>query len=158
MSNAGPAPPNPGAPKARPNVQRPNAFLRRPGLIVTTLALGTAAYLYMNKPPTPHDEPFVTARTTGVKNIEKAYTNAGATPTHTKAYGGTTQGDKDSVHIRDPGTDTSGSAVLSGGSGQGRDGSSPHKKEGYGDDQRSGTRPKAEQILNQTMYDTPKGK
>lgn len=157
MSN-GPAPPNPGTPKARPNVQRPNAFLRRPGLIVTSLAIGTAAYLYMNNTPAPRDEPFITGRTSGVKNIEKAYTNAGATPTHTKAYGGTTQGDKDSVHIRDPGTDTSGSAVLSGGSGVGRDGSSPYNREGHGDDQRPGSRTKAEQMFNQTMYGTPKGK
>ena len=31
-------------------------------------------------------------RTPGVKNIENAYSNAGATTTHTPAYGGTRMG------------------------------------------------------------------
>ncbi|KAK5076283.1 hypothetical protein LTR64_006239 [Lithohypha guttulata] len=156
--SAGPAPPNPNAPKKNPRVKQPNAFLRRPGLIVSGVAVFGALALYLNKPPSPRSEPFVSARTQGVQNIEKAYTNAGATGTHTKAYGGTTQGDKESVFLRDPPKDSKGSAVVSGGSGMNKNETAPYSRPGYGDDQRSGSKPKAEEIINSDAYGSKGGK
>lgn len=145
--SAGPAPPNPNAPKKVPN---PTPALQRfrPSYIATAVALlGTAAF-YFYKPATPRDEPAMTLSTPGIKNIEKAYTNAGATPTHTKAYGGTTQGDNSSVHTREGGAT----------GGDGADGSSPYKKPGVGDDQRPDNQTKGGQIFDQTMYGSHKCK
>lgn len=143
--SAGPAPPNPHAPKKPPN---PAPFLQRvrPSYVVTAIALLGTAYLYFNKPASPRDNPIMNISTPGMKNIEKAYTNAGATPTHTPAYGGTKQGDG-SVHIREGGANT----------GTGADGASPFKQDGVGDDQRPATQTKGGQIFDQSMTGSHKG-
>lgn len=52
------------------------------------LVVGT--YIYTTSPTTPN--PF---RTPGVKNVERAYRGGGATGTHTPAYGGTVQGQRE---------------------------------------------------------------
>jgi len=84
-------------------------------------------------------------KTPGINNIEKAYTNSGATPTHTKAYGGTTQGDKNSVYIRE-------------GGGTGADKkNSPFDKPGMGDEQRPSPASKPGEIFDQTMTGSHKG-
>jgi len=84
-------------------------------------------------------------RTTGVQNIEKAYTNAGATPTHTKAYGGTQQGDKESVHLKEGGGTGASTKV------------SPFEKPGMGDEQRPQPASKGGEIFDQTMTGSHKG-
>lgn len=64
------------------------------------LAGGTAAtifWAYFSARPAPAPNPF---RTPGVKNIEASYRGAGATGTHTPAYGGTKQGDRSSDTFR----------------------------------------------------------
>jgi len=142
---SGNAPANPGAPKRNPKAPNPSIFAKRGGLIATTAALGITAFLYLNYSPTPRDTPAVSMRTTGVQNIEKAYTNSGATPTHTKAYGGTQQGDKNSVHLKEGGG-TGESTKLS-----------PFEKGGMGDEQRPKPASKAGEIFDQTMLGSHKG-
>jgi len=121
-------------------------FAKYPGRFATSAALGITAYLYFNYAATPRDSPAITLKTPGVSNIEKAYTNAGATPTHTKAYGGTTQGDKKSVYLRE-----------GGGTGESKK-VSPFEKEGMGDEQRPQPATKAGEIFDQTMVGSHKGR
>lgn len=144
--SAGPAPPNPGTPKRNPNAPNPSMFAKYPGRFATGAALGVTAFLYFNYAATPRDSPAMSMKTPGVGNIEKAYTNAGATPTHTKAYGGTQQGDNSSVHIRD-----------GGGTGESTK-QSPFEKEGMGDEQRPAPATKGGEIFDQTMLGSHKGK
>lgn len=145
--SAGPAPPNPNTPKKSPYT-KPVLQRFRPSYIATAVALLGTAYFYYSKPATPRDEPAIKLTTPGITNIEKAYTNAGATPTHTKAYGGTTQGDKESVYTREGGA----------AGGTGADGSSPFSKPGRGDDQRPANQTKGGQIFDQTVAGSYKGK
>lgn len=107
-------------------------------------AVGT--YLYLAKPPAPRDESPVTFKTQGVSNIEKAYTNAGATPTHTKAYGGTPLGNKDDVALKEGGGTGTPSKK------------NPHEKDGHGSDQRpSGHSTLVEEAFQQTNVGSTKG-
>lgn len=143
--SAGNAPPNPGSPKTNPHRPNPSMFARYPGRFATGAVLAVAAYFYIARPPAPSDEPLVTLRTPGVQNIEGAYSNAGATPTHTKAYGGTEQGKKDAVALREQG-----------GTGGARLGS-PMDKEGMGYDQRAQTQTKVEEAFQATNLGSKKG-
>jgi len=143
---SGPAPPNPGAPKHNPHRPKASIFAKYPGRWATGVALAGAAYLYIANSPTPTTEPIVNFRTPGVQNIERAYSNGGATPTHTKAYGGTKQGNRDEVALRE-----------GGGTGASKSGS-PIAKPGMGDDQRPSDKTKTEEALNATMYGSGKGK
>lgn len=145
--SAGPAPPNPGTPRKGAQAPQPSFLARRPGIIATGLALTVTAYLYLSRPPSPRDGPAISLRTTGVQNIEKAYTNAGATPTHTKAYGGTGVGDKDAVDLKEGGA-----------TGGPKHSVSPFDRDHIGDDQKSQTPTKAGEIFDQTMLGSPKGK
>lgn len=120
-------------------------FAKYPGRFATAAALGIGAYLYLNYAATPRDNPAISLKTPGVGNIEKAYTNAGATPTHTKAYGGTHQGDKSSVYIREGGGTGETTKV------------SPFEKEGMGDEQRPRPATKGGEIFDQTMLGSHKG-
>jgi len=146
MSGAGPAPPNPGQPRHNPHRPQTSMFAKYPGRWAAGLALGVTAYLYINKPATPSDEPVMTMRTPGVQNIERAYSNAGATPTHTKAYGGTQQGKRDEVALREGGG-TGGSKL-----------GSPYDRPGIGDEQRPSDRTKPEELFNATNYGSRGGK
>lgn len=143
---SGPAPPNPGAPKINPNVTKSSILGRRAGLIVASTALAGVGYLYLRVPPSPRDQPVGSFRTPGVKNIEKAYTNAGATSTHTKAYGGTRQGDPDGI-LRE-----------GGGSGHPNK-ANPFEQEGLGDDQRpAGRGTKLGEVFDKTNMGSSKGR
>ncbi|ERF77184.1 hypothetical protein EPUS_06464 [Endocarpon pusillum Z07020] len=96
--SASPSPPNPGQPKRTPNAPPPPSVLRRatPGLLAGGAAL-TLAWVYFRASPNPAPNPL---HTPGVSNIEKAYRGAGATGTHTPAYGGTEQGERNSEAFR----------------------------------------------------------
>jgi len=144
--SAGPAPANPGAPRKNSRALNPSMFAKYPGRFATGAALGATAFFYFNYAATPRDNPAMSLATPGVKNIEKAYTNGGATPTHTKAYGGTHQGDKSSVHIREGGA--TGTSTKE----------SPFEKEGMGDEQRPWPATKGGEIFDQTMLGSHKGK
>lgn len=105
--SAGPAPPNPGTPRKAPGsgISTPTALARYgPRILLGGVALGAAYTFFATRAPgppgTPGAKPFSTS---GVKNIESAYTNAGATSTHTKAYGGTQQGDKKDENLKEGG-------------------------------------------------------
>lgn len=113
------------------------------------LTLG-GTYLYLAKPPAPREEFPVTFSTTGVNNIEKAYTNAGATPSHTPAYGGTTMGKKEDVALKEEGSGTGSRA---------KNMQSAHNQEGVGSDQRpaSAAPTKIEEAFNQTNIGSTKG-
>lgn len=145
--SAGPTPPNPSAPKQNPHRPSTSILARYPGRLATAAVLGLGAYLYISRSPAPRDEPLVNLRSPGVQNIEKAYTNAGATPTHTKAYGGTTQGDKSSVYLREQG-----------GTGAPANKGSPFDREGMGDEQRpKSSSTKAGEIFDHTNTGSTKG-
>ena len=144
--SAGFAPPNPGTP--RKGNQPPKApFLhRRGGLAVAGIALSITGYLYFSRPASPRDGPALSLSTPGVKNIEKAYSNAGATPTHTPAYGGTKMGDRDSVALKEGGA-----------TGGPKNSMNPMKQDSVGDDQRPGKPTKAGEVWDQTMLGSHKG-
>lgn len=113
---------------------------------VGLLTLG-GGYLYLSRPASPradHESP-IGFKTAGVAGIENAYSNAGATPTHTPAYGGTKMGDKDSVGLKD-----------SSGTGSPNK-KSPMEKEGMGSDQRPSRSTKIEEAFNQTNTGSTKG-
>lgn len=101
--SAGPSPPNPGTPKTNPHAPNPSIFARHPGRFVAGGLAIIGTYFYLSRPPAPRDDFPISTRTPGVKNIERAYTNAGATGTHTKAYGGTPLGEKDQVDLKEGG-------------------------------------------------------
>ncbi len=91
------SPPNPGQPKRPPNAP-PSSALRRaaPGLLAGGTALTLLwAYFSVRSVSAPN-----LLRTPGVKKIERAYRGAGATGTHTPAYGGTIQGKRDDESFR----------------------------------------------------------
>lgn len=144
---SGPAPSNPGAPKVNSKAPNVSAFAKHPGRFVAGGILAAVTIGYFMYPPAPSDEPVVNFRTTGVQNIEKAYTNAGATPTHTKAYGGTKQGDKESTAMREG----------DGQSGSGHKELNPFTKEGMGDDQKPWITSKAGEAFDQTNLGSKKG-
>lgn len=123
------------------------SFLAKyPGRWATGAVAVGATYLYIARPPAPRDGPAVTMSTTGVQNIEKAYTNSGATPTHTKAYGGTPLGDKEDVALKEGGGTGAPSKT------------SPYENEGVGADQRpTGSTTKVEESFNKTNLGSAKG-
>jgi hypothetical protein len=82
-------------------------------------------------------------KTTAVENVEKAYGRGGATSTHTKAYGGTIQGETNDGPMREGGSTGNPNA---------------YEQEGIGDDQRAHSPSKPERAWNKTMYGSEKGK
>jgi len=111
------------------------------------LAVGgaAAALIYALLParsPKPAGTPSDTFKTPGVKNIERAYTNGGATPTHTKAYGGTIQG----KGIDGPPREISGTNQPAG-----------FNRPGFGSDQRPTQPTKGEELFNEIQYSSAKG-
>ena len=77
------------------NTPSPSTIRRLgPGLAGVAAVLGATYIFYSTRaphmpgPPNPFKTP-------GVGNIEKAYSNGGATKTHTPAYGGTVQGKRE---------------------------------------------------------------
>lgn len=139
---SGPAPPNPGAPQKPLGARSAAAgFGRRFALGGIAVAL-VYSLLPARSPKVP-GSPVDTLKTPGVKNIENAYTNGGATPTHTKAYGGTIQGRKSDASLRE---------------GHGTNKSNGFNEPNIGSDQRSTQPTKAEQIFNEVQYGSAKGK
>lgn len=115
-------------------------LLRRYGarILFGGLSIGIA-YAYFgvgSRAPNP-------LRTPGVQNIERAYRSGGATSTHTKAYGGTVQGQKESDELR-PGGAT------------GKE--SGFQFEGIGTDQKSDQPGKAGQLFNEMKHGVPHSK
>lgn len=119
---------------------------RHGGKFATGGALAVASYLYLSRPTAPGGEPVAAFRTSGVQNIEEAYSKGGATPTHTKAYGGTEQGNKNSIHLREGG----GTGVPSK--------ESPFQREGTGDDQKPGPTTAVGEAFDRTQYGSKSGK
>jgi len=89
----------PDSPK-HPNGPRAANALGRygPRALLGTVALG-GIYFYMSAAPPKPEGTYVPnpMKTPGVRNIEGAYQRGGATSTHTKAYGGTPQGQKTDI-------------------------------------------------------------
>jgi len=144
--SAGPSPPNPGQPRNNPNIPKPSALRRLgPALAAGALAAGLAYTFFSTRAPAPPGTPPPNPlRTPGVKNVEQAYQNAGATATHTKAYGGSVQGQKDSPVLRE-------------GGGTGKEkGFDSH--EGIGDSQRPWPKTKAGEAFDTMNYGQEKGK
>ncbi len=96
--SASPSPPNPAQPRRGAGGPPPPSVLRRatPGLVAGGAALALA-WVYFRTSPNPAPNPFYTP---GTQNIEKAYRGAGATGTHTPAYGGTKMGQRTSETFR----------------------------------------------------------
>lgn len=95
-----------GLPNSPPQAKAPTNLARYgPRLLLGSIAIGvTYAYL-VTRPPKPQGTPSMNPmRTPGVQNIEGAYQSGGATATHTKAYGGTVQGQKDDLRRAATGT------------------------------------------------------
>jgi len=82
-------------------------------------------------------------KTTGMQNIEKAYGKGGATSTHTKAYGGTIQGEANDGPMREGGSTGSPNA---------------YDQDGVGEDQRPGGQLGVEKAWNKAMLGNEKGK
>lgn len=112
-------------------------------LIIGGVALGVLYAVWPKRPPQPGGTPSNAFKTPGVQNIEKAYENAGATATHTKAYGGTIQGNKESGSFREGGST---------GAPKGYD------QEGIGEDQRPNVPTKIGESWNEFKYGSPNGK
>ncbi|OAP55063.1 hypothetical protein AYL99_10763 [Fonsecaea erecta] len=112
-------------------------------MVVGGLAVGAALYFWPQASPGVPGTPVATFKTPSVQNIEKAYANGGATSTHTKAYGGTIQGQKEDAPMRE------GSAT-----------SNPKgfQREGFGNDQRPNEPMLPGKWWNKTMYGSEKGK
>lgn len=98
---SGPSPPNqPGKGPVNPN----NLGRYGPRILLGGLALGLTYTYFVTRAPKPTGTPVPNPlRTPGVQNIEGAYQSGGATSTHTKAYGGTSLGEKDDVPRRGQG-------------------------------------------------------
>ncbi|KAL2418099.1 hypothetical protein ABEF95_000329 [Exophiala dermatitidis] len=144
MSAGGPgdAPPNPGTPKRSGGAPRPSGpFGRR--LILGGLALGLIYAVWPKRAPQPGGTPSNPFKTQGVQNVENAYENAGATATHTKAYGGTVQGKKESGSYRET---------------VGTDKPKGYSQEGIGYDQRPQQPTKVGEVWNEFTYGSSKGK
>lgn len=140
--SAGPSPPNPGTPKKPVGAPSTGSgFGRRFALGGVAIALVYA--LLPARSPKPAGSTVDAMKPPGVKNIERAYTNGGATPTHTKAYGGTVQG---------KGLD----APLREGSGTNQPGG--FDQPDFGSDQRSARPTKGEEVFNEIQYGSAKGK
>ncbi|KAK5045423.1 hypothetical protein LTR84_009287 [Exophiala bonariae] len=140
--SAGPAPPNPGAPK-KP-LGAPSAasgFGRR--FALGGIAVAVVYALLPTRAPKPSGSPAEAIKPPGVKNIERAYTNGGATPTHTPGYGGTVQGKGIDAPRRES-------------SGTGKPGGFDQPNIGY--DQRRDRPTKAEETFNEIQYGSSKGK
>ncbi|OAL34444.1 hypothetical protein AYO20_06287 [Fonsecaea nubica] len=107
------------------------------------VVVGAVLYFWPQTSPAVPGAPVTTFKTTSVQNIEKAYANGGATSTHTKAYGGTVQGQKQDAPMRE------GSAT-----------SNPkgYQQEGIGGDQRPNDPMMPEKLWNKTMHGTEKGR
>jgi len=82
-----------------PHRPSPSMMGKHGSKVVTAAVFGVAAYMFYGfRAPAPGGTPTMNPlRTPGVKNIENAYKSGGATSTHTKAYGGTRQGERDEV-------------------------------------------------------------
>lgn len=140
--SAGPAPPNPGAPK-KP-VGSPSAasgFGRR--FALGGIAVAVVYALLPARSPKPLGSPVDAIKPPGVKNIERAYTNGGATPTHTPAYGGTVQGKGLDGQTREI-------------SGTNRPAGFNHP--GFGSEQHKEQPTKAEEVFNEIQYGSSTGK
>ncbi len=105
--------------------------------------LGVLYYAWPKASPGVPGSPPAGLKTTGIQNVEKAYERGGATSTHTKAYGGTIQGQTGGGTMREGGST---------GSPQGYD------QEGLGEDQRPGGQMKPEKAWSNTMLGNEKGK
>jgi hypothetical protein len=103
--SASSSPPNPGQPRKNPSAPPPRSLLRRagPGLFAAGATVTFAYTYFFRNSPNSAPNPL---RTPGVKNIEAAYRGAGATATHTPAYGGTRQGERDVDNFRGDGEGT----------------------------------------------------
>ena len=85
------SPNQPGKGPVNPN----NLGRYGPRILLGGIALGLGYTYFATGAPKPQGTPMPNPlRTPGVKNIEGAYQSGGATSTHTKAYGGTPQGQK----------------------------------------------------------------
>ena len=108
------------------------------------ITFGALLYMWPRASPGVPGAPNSDAyKTTGVKNIEKAYERGGATSTHTKAYGGTIQGEAGEGLTRDGGATGNATAF---------------DREGMGEDQRPSAQLPPEKAWNKTMYGNEKGK
>ncbi|KIX97876.1 uncharacterized protein Z520_06654 [Fonsecaea multimorphosa CBS 102226] len=107
------------------------------------VVVGAALYFWPQASPGVPGAPVTTFKTTSVQNVEKAYANGGATSTHTKAYGGTVQGQKQDGPMRE------GSATNN---------PKGYQQEGIGHDQRPTDLTKPEKWWNKTMLGSEKGK
>ncbi|KAI1613923.1 hypothetical protein EDD37DRAFT_478258 [Exophiala viscosa] len=145
----GPAPANPTRPKRPPGAPAPghplgplaNPWGRR---VLLGGALLTAVYFVLpNRSPQPPGVSADSFKTPGVKNIEKAYQSGGATATHTKAYGGTVQGERGAETPRE-----GGATGAPGG----------YNQEGVGFDQRPGPMSGAGAKWNEIQYGSAKGR
>jgi hypothetical protein len=115
-----------------------------PRLLLGSLAIGVTYAYFVTRPPKPQGTPAINPmRTPGVKNIEGAYQSGGATATHTKAYGGTVQGEKDD--LRRAGMHGTGQPQGMG-------------EEGIGDDQRPGAANKVGEKFKDMKYGAGKDK
>lgn len=148
--STGPAPPNPGSPKTP--LHRPRPLLPRVAgpLLLGSLGLGVLYTYFATRPPAPPGTaPADPLRTPGVRNIENAYTNGGATRSHTPAYGGTVQGTTgrriDDAELRD-------------GAGSGEQLKLGFRTEGVGEDQRPSQSGWLGRTWHRMIYRSDKGK
>ncbi|RVX72328.1 hypothetical protein B0A52_04533 [Exophiala mesophila] len=140
--SAGPAPPNPGTPRKAPGASSGGSHFGR------RFALGgiAAAIVYALLParaPQPLGTPSTTFKTPGVRNVENAYANGGATTTHTKGYGGSIQGQKGAAGLREK---------------SGTDKPAGFAHEGMGEEQRPVQPTKVGEAWNEFKYGSAKGK
>lgn len=137
------SPNQPGKGPVNPN----NLGRYGPRILLGGLALGITYTWFVTRAPKPEGTPMPNPlRTVGVQNIEGAYQSGGATSTHTKAYGGTPQGQKEDV----------------GRMGDGQFGTNKEKgldsQEGLGDDQRPGSTNKVGEKFKDMKYGVGKDK
>ena len=73
-----------------------------PQILLGGLLIGCTYAYYATRAPQPKGTPNSPNpfKTPGVKNVENAYANGGATTTHTPAYGGSTMGSKGADGLR----------------------------------------------------------
>lgn len=136
---------NTGQHKSGPATPRPSSGPRfGRGALLAGLGLGLLYAVLPAKSPKPAGSPpSDLSKTPGVKNVENAYANGGATKTHTKAYGGTVQGTKGASGLRE---------------GAATDKPKGFDHEGLGEDQRSRDPLKIGQAWNEFKYGNAKGK
>lgn len=92
------SPRNPGqTPRPPKNPAAPTTLRRVTPALLAGGATLAAVYAYYSNRPAAAPNPM---RTPGVKNIEASFRGGGATGTHTPAYGGTVQGQRDSETFR----------------------------------------------------------